>query len=169
MFFVLFITALFVGISIYFYFRAEGLQRTLFNTKREFSSTQKENKVYVDSMALIAKRHEDFAKHRLEKIKTSQSETKTSQPETTEILEAITPLINNYNVIFRECLKGKGKLQAITKKCYESYDKEGFKKLVAYISKQEAHIKRMWSSNNLSGYISLIEALLLLAEQTKEN
>ncbi len=162
MFFVLFITVLFIGLSIYFYFRAEGLQRTLFNTKREFSSTQKENKVYVDSMALIAKRHEDFAKHRLEKIKTSQSET-------TETLEAITPLINNYNVIFRECLKGKGKLQPITKKCYESYDKEGFKRLVAYISKQEAHIKRMWSSNNLSGYISLIEALLLLAEQTKEN
>jgi hypothetical protein len=162
MFFVLFITVLFIGISIYFYFRAEGLQRTLLNTKREFSSTQKENKSYVDSMALIAKRHEDFAKHRLEKIKTNQSET-------TETLEAITPLINNYTVIFRECLKGKGKLQPITKKCYESYDKEGFKRLVAYISKQEAHIKRMWSSNNLSGYISLIEALLLLAEQAKEN
>lgn len=162
MFFVLFITALFIGISIYFYFRAEGLQRTLSNAKREFSSTQKENKAYVDSMALIAKRHEDFAKYRLEKIKTSQSET-------TETLEAITPLINNYTVIFRECLKGKGKLQPITKKCYESYDKEGFKRLVAYISTQEAHIKRMWSSNNLSGYISLIEALLLLAEKPKEN
>ena len=162
MFFVLFITALFIGISIYFYFRSEGLQRALFNAKREFIGTQKENKAYVDSMALIAKRHEDFAKYRLEKIKTSQSET-------TETLEAITPLINNYTVIFRECLKGKGKLQPITKKCYESYDKEGFKRLVSYISTQEAHIKRMWSSNNLSGYLSLIEALLLLAEKPKEN
>jgi len=161
MFFVLFITVLFIGISIYFYFRAEGLQRTLSSAKREFSSTQKENKSYVDSMALIAKRHEDFAKHRLEKIKTNGSET-------VETLETITPLINNYAVIFRECLKGKGKLQTITKKCYESYDKEGFKKLVAYIAKQEAHIKRMWSSNSLSGYISLIEALLLLAEQMKK-
>lgn len=161
MFFVLFITVLFIGISIYFYFRAEGLQRTLSNAQREFSGTQKENKSYVDSMALIAKRHEDFAKHRLEKIKNNESEA-------TETLDIITPLINNYAVIFRECLKGKGKLQLITKKCYESYDKEGFKRLVAYISKQEAHIKRMWSGNNLSGYLSLIEALLLLAEKIKK-
>ena len=162
MYLVLFVTVIFIGISIYFYFRAEGLQRTLFNAKREFNSTQKENKSYVDSMALIAKRHEDFAKHRLAQIKANQTEA-------IEILETITPLINNYSVIFRECLKGKGKLQAITKKCYESYDIDGFKRLVAYISKQEAHIKRMWSSNNLSGYISLIEALLLMAEQTKKS
>jgi len=160
MFFVLFITALFIGISIYFYFRSEGLQRSLLNAKREFSSTQKENRSYVDSMALIAKRHEDFAKYRLEQIKVNQSEKE-------ETLETITPLINNYSIIFRECLKGKGKLQPITKKCYDSYDKEGFKTLVAYISQQEKHIKRMWSSNNLSGYISLIEAFLLMAEQKK--
>jgi hypothetical protein len=162
MFFVLLITALFIGISVYFYFRSEGLQRTLFNAKREFSTTEKENKAYVDSMALIAKRHEDFAKYRLEKIKANQAEVG-------EMLETITPLINNYAVIFRECLKGKGKLQLITKKCYESYDAEGFKRFTTYISEQEAHIKRMWSSNNLSGYISLIEALLLLEEKIKKS
>jgi hypothetical protein len=155
MIFVLSIAALFVGISIYFYFRAEGLQRALLNLKREFSSTKKENKSYIDSMALVAKRHEDFAKHRLQKMKERQ----TLEAET---IEVITPFVNNYSIIFRECLKGKGKLQTITKKCYESYDAEGFKRLVAYISKQEPHIKRMWSSNNLSGYVSLIEALLLL-------
>jgi hypothetical protein len=35
------------------------------------------------------------------------------------------------------------------------------------VTKQEASVKRMWSSNNLSGYISLIEALLL--GNTKKN
>lgn len=160
MIFLLSIAALFVGLSVYFYFRAEGLQRTLYNAKREFISTQKENKSYMDSMALIAKRHEDFAKYRLQKIKDNELLA-------LETIEIITPLINNYAVIFRECLKGKGKLQPITKKCYESYDEESFKKLVTYMSKQEAHIKRMWSSNNLSGYISLVEALLLL-ESTKD-
>jgi len=160
MIFVLSIAILFVGMSIYFYFRAEGLQRTLFKTKQEFSSTQKENKYYVDSMAIIAKRNEDFVKHRLKIIK----EQEILELETIEI---ISPLINNYAVIFIECLKGKGKLQPIAKKCYESYDEQGFKKLVAYVSKQEASVKRMWSSNSLSGYISLIEALLLSNKEKK--
>jgi len=154
MIFVLSIAILFVGLSIYFYFRAEGLQRTLFKAKQEFSSTQKENKYYVDSMAIIAKRNEDFVKHRLKIIK----EQEILELETIEI---ISPLINNYAAIFIECLKGKGKLQPIAKKCYENYDEQGFKKLVAYVSKQEANVKRMWSSNSLSGYISLIEALLV--------
>jgi len=161
MIFVLSIAVLFVALSVYFYFRAEGLERALFNAKKEFSGTKKENKAYMDSMALIAKRHEDFAKHRLQKMKDCQGLA-------VENIEIITPLINNYAIIFRECLKGKGKLQPITKKCYESYDAEGFKKLVAYISKQDAHLKRMWSSNNLSGYISLIEALLLLEKKEEK-
>lgn len=154
MIFVLSTAVLFIGLSVYFYFRAEGLQRTLYNVKKESSSTQKENKLYMESMAIIAKRHEDFAKHRLQIIK----EREILELETIDI---ITPLINNYSAIFIECLKGKGKLQPIAKKCYENYDDEGFKKLVTYVSKQEANVKRMWSSNSLSGYISLIEALLL--------
>jgi hypothetical protein len=154
MIFVLSIAVLFSALSVYFYFRAEGLQRALSNAKKEFYSTQKENKLYMDSMALIAKRHEGFVKNRLQIIK----ENEILELETIEI---ITPLINNYAAIFIECLKGKGKLQPIAKKCYESYGDESFNKLVAYVSKQDASIKRMWSSNNLSGYISLIEALLL--------
>jgi hypothetical protein len=160
MIFVLSISGIFVALSIYFYFRAEGLQRALLNAKKESSHAKKENKFYIDSMAIIAKRHEDFVKHRLQVIKDDE----TLELETIEI---IAPLINNYAAIFIECSKGKGKLQPIAKKCYEGYDKEGFNKLVAHVTKQEANIKRMWSSNNLSGYISLIEALLL--ENTKKN
>ena len=129
MIFVLSIAAIFVALSIYFYFRAEGLQRELFSVKKELSSSQKENKFYIDSMAIIAKRHEDF--------------------------------VNNYASIFIECLKGKGKLQSITKKCYGNFDDGAFKRFVAHVAKQDASVRRMWSSNNLTGYISLIEALLL--------
>jgi hypothetical protein len=154
MIFVLSTAILFIGLSIYFYFRAEGLQRSLSHTKKEFISTKKENKHYVDSMAMIAKRNEDFAKNRLQTLK----EREILDQETIDI---ITPLINNYSVIFIECLKGKGRLQPIAKKCYESYGDKGYKNLVVHVSQQEANIKRMWSSNNLSGYISLIEALLL--------
>ena len=160
MIFVLSISVIFIGLSIYFYFRAEGLQRALFNAKKESSSAKKENKYYIDSMALIAKRNEDFVKHRLQIIKDSEIIE-------LETIEIITPLINNYAAIFIECSKGKGKLQPIAKKYYESYDNEGYKKLVAHVTKQEASVKRMWSSNNLSGYISLIEALLL--GNTKKN
>jgi len=154
MIFVLSTAILFIGLSIYFYFRAEGLQRTLNNTKNEFVSTKKENKHYVDSMAIIAKRNEDFAKNRLQTLKEKEVLDQ-------ETIDVITPLINNYAVIFVECLKGNGRLQPIAKKCYESYDDKGYKNLVVYVSQQEASIKRMWSSNSLSGYISLIEALLL--------
>jgi len=68
MIFVLSTAILFIGLSIYFYFRAEGLQRTLNQTKKEFISTKKENKHYIDSMAIIAKRNEDFAKNRLQTL-----------------------------------------------------------------------------------------------------
>ncbi|AOW77302.1 hypothetical protein A3Q34_10800 [Colwellia sp. PAMC 20917] len=158
MIFVLSIAAIFVALSIYFYFRAEGLQRALFSVKKEFSSSQKENKFYIDSMAIIAKRHEDFVKNRLQIIKNCQA----LEPETIEI---ISPLINNYAAIFIECLKGKGKLQSITKKCYENFDDDAFRRFVAHIAKQDASVRRMWSSNNLTGYISLIEALLLTKTQ----
>jgi hypothetical protein len=160
MIFVLSVAVIFVGLSVYFYFRAEGLQRTLFKVKKELNSTEKENKFYVESMAIIAKRHEEFAKYRLKIIKDSELLE-------LETIEIITPLINNYSAIFIECLKGKGKLQPIAKKCYESLDDGGFKRLVAHISKQESNVKRMWSNNSLSGYISLIEALLL--SRKKEN
>jgi hypothetical protein len=158
MIFGLIIIAIFVGVSVYFFFRAEGLQRQLITAKRDSQSTQKENKAYFESMALISKRHEDFVKERLNKLIEQQGK---------DALHTITPFINNYSVIFRECLKGKGKLHVITKKCYESYDVESFKEFTQFLTKQEAHIKRMWSSNNLSGFISLAEALLVLHD--KEN
>ena len=167
MIFVLAITVIFIAISIYFFFRAEKLQRELIISKRDSIISRKENKALVDSMAIIVSRHEEFSKVRLKKIK-SQILEKNNQV-SVEKLEIITPAINNYGIIFRECLKGKGKLHAITKRCYENHEANSFKAFTTFINQREMPLKRMWSSNNLTGYISLVEALLLEQTDTKEN
>jgi len=154
MIFGFFVVAVFVVISIYFFFKAEGLQKELLQVKKESTTTKNENKKLADSMALMISRNEEFVKHRIQKLKDNSSKE----------FNVIAPLINNYGVILREALQGKGRVKAITKKCYDSCTPEAFKVFTAHISKQEASVKRMWSSNNLSGYISLVEALLLTEE-----
>jgi len=64
MIFVLAITAMFVAVSIYFFFKAENLQRETILMKRDVSATKKENKSYVELMATIAQRYEDISKRR---------------------------------------------------------------------------------------------------------
>jgi Na+/H+ antiporter NhaD/arsenite permease-like protein len=61
MFFVSVITLVFVLTSIYFFFRAEKLQRKLITQQRESSSTRKENKMLVETMTLVATREQEFA------------------------------------------------------------------------------------------------------------
>lgn len=160
MFFVLVITAVFVGISIYFFFRTEKLQRQLITQSRENVNTRKENKVLVDSMALIAARGQDFSKARLARlIKHAQANDDEKLLKHTEI---ITPLINNYSMIFRECLKGKGRLKAISQKCFENQERNAFKTFVAIIVTGDKQLKRYWSSDNLNGFLFLVDALLII-------
>ena len=161
MIFVLSIMAIFVAISIYFFFRAEKLQREVILAKRDGNLARKENKVLIDSMALIASRYEEFARNRFQELK---SRTQTND----ECIKQIAPLINNYSTIFAECLKGKERLKPLTQKCYQLIDVNAFKDFNQYIGKRDGQIKRMWSSNNLNGYISLVEALLLHLEQPQD-
>ena len=63
---VLMVTALFVFVSVYFFFRAEKLQGTIVLMKRESAKAQKENQVFSKSMASIAGNTEEFAKNRLQ-------------------------------------------------------------------------------------------------------
>lgn len=156
---VLLITLLFVAISIYFFFRAEKLQHELLLLRREINNTQQENKNLSKSMALLASSHGDFAKSRYSVI--------ANKAENTEI-ELLKPLINNYAVIFRECLTGKGKMQAITKKCFNNQDKEAFNKFTTTITKADVKLQRLWASNNLAGFISLVEALLVKYSEDEE-
>jgi hypothetical protein len=151
--FVLTVTAIFIVISIYFFFRAERLQRQIILTKRESHATRKEIKTLLDTVALLAKRHETFAKKRLEIMANDRSYE--------ERVKQITPLINNYSSIFLECLKGKGRLKAIVQKCYCGVDDKAFKEFTRFLAQQEIPTKRFWASNNLNGFISLVEAFLL--------
>ena len=153
MIFVLSVMAIFIAISIYFFFRAEKLQREVILAKREGKAARKENKMLLDSMALIANRYEEFSRNRLQELKKHAGDDD-------ETLNQITPFINNYATIFAECLRGKERLKPITQKCYQLSDANAFKEFNQFLSKRDGQVKRMWSSNNLNGYISLVEALL---------
>ena len=62
-------------------------------------------------MALIASSHEDFTKTRLNMLLANKEQISKETD-----LDLLKPLINNYAVIFRECLTSKGKMQGIIKK-----------------------------------------------------
>lgn len=160
MIFVFVIVLVFVGASIYFFFRAESLQRALNIAKRDNSKAQKSAKALQEALALTAKKNEEFAKHRIEKIKANNSGD--------ESISIIMPLINNYAVIYAESLKGKGRLKGICKKCFDTYDSKGFNEFCTFMKTQEKSLQRFWSSDNLNGYISLIEALLLKLESSSD-
>ncbi|MCP4989925.1 MAG: hypothetical protein GY928_28915 [Colwellia sp.] len=160
MIFILVIAAIFVAISIYFFFRAETLQRKIITQQRDSSATRKENKILVDSTTLIAMRGQEIAKARLQRLK-AYSEASDNEQLLTHT-ELISPIINNYSIIFRECLKGKGRLKATSQKCFENQDSAAYKKFVALIVTADKQLKRYWSSDNLNGFLCLVEALLTI-------
>ena len=162
MFFVLVITVVFVLISIYFFFRAEKLQRQLISQQRESLATRKENKLLVESITLVATREQEFSKAKLQRLK---AYAKANDDEQLLLhTELISPLINNYSIVFRECLKGKGRLKAVSQQCFENKDSSAYKKFVALIVTSDKKLKRYWSSDNLNGFLFLVDALLTMDE-----
>lgn len=163
MFFVLLITAVFVAVSIYFFFRAEKLQRLLITQKRDSLIARKENKTFVEAMSVVSTRNQEFAISRLDRLKnfadTSQDKQLLSH------LDLISPLIVNYSLIFRECLKGKGRLKPICQKCFENKEVSAYKKFVALMVTSNKKLKRFWATDNLNGFLFLVEALLSHEEQ----
>lgn len=153
MIFILIIVAIFVAVSIYFFFKAEKLQREIILMKRETSAAKKENKAYIEVMAIIAKRNEEIVQQRF-------STQRASADENNQTYDIIAPMINNYAAIFNESVKGKGKLQPSMKKVYEGHQKGTFKVLSNYINQSNKEVKRAWSSNNINGFIMLVEALM---------
>ncbi len=107
-------------------------------------------------MALLASSHEDFVKTRFNLLVAKAEQT--SQKSEVELLK---PLVNNYAVIFRECLIDKGKMQAIIKMPFKSQENEAFKEFASKIIKTDTKLQRLWGSNNLSGFIALVESLLM--------
>ncbi|WP_206486063.1 hypothetical protein [Thalassotalea sp. G2M2-11] len=147
------VIGIFVAVSIYFYFRAESLYRQLMIVKKEAAEAKKESKHLTDAFAMMAKKHEEFAQSRYKKIKSLAKDEKH--------LQLLQPLLNNYSLIFRESIRGKGQLHKITQKCCENFDKGHYNQLTTYINRQQGEIKRAWSANNLKGFISLVEAMLV--------
>jgi hypothetical protein len=164
MFFVLAIALVFVVISVYFFFRVEKLQRKLITQQREGLTTRQENKLLVESMTLVATREQEFAKARLVRLKTHAQ--KNDHAQLLMHTELISPLINNYSIIFKECLKGKGRLKPICQKCFENQDNSAYKKFVALIVTSDKQLKRYWSSDNLNGFLFLVDALLTFEEMS---
>lgn len=159
MWFILAITLLFVVISIYFFFRAEKMQRAVLIQKRDNAITRKESQVLIDSTAIIATKYEEFSKSRLTAMRASAQ--KDNNEQLLQYCETISPLINNYGLIFRECLKGKERLKPTCQKCFQNHDEQAFKNFVQLLMQSEKHLKRFWSHNNFNGFISLVEALLI--------
>lgn len=151
---------IFVCSSVYFFFRAENLQRTVNLAKRDSAKAEKATKAMQEALALTAKKNEEFAKYRIEKLKADKGD----EP----AIDIIMPLINNYAVIYTECLKGKGNLKKICKKCFDSYDSKGFNEFSTFIKTQDKSLQRFWASDNLNGYLSLIECLLLKMENPED-
>lgn len=152
--------AIFMFISIYLFYRAESIQKQLTLSKRETRQIKKNNTSLIDSMLMSAKKYEEFAKFRLQEIKKSLPDNNNDLGLKDE-LELITLLIQNYSLIYSECLKGEIKLQTITKASFDSYSAGTYDKFMRYIADQDSSLKQMWSSDNLKGYISLTEALIL--------
>ncbi len=162
---VLLITALFVFISIYFFLRAEKLQHSILLLKRETAKAQKENQILSKSMGLMAGNTEDFAKSRLKLLLNKKKDQKTSDE-----LALIKILIDNYSIIFKECLMKKGKLHTITRKYCSAQGSEAYKEFFDKIIKNNSKIQRLWNSNNLIGFVCLVEALLVqYEEQLQDN
>ena len=165
MIFIIAIIAIFFLVIVYLYFRTEKLQLSLRKAQSADRQRKKENKALSETLMLVANTQETFIKTRLQQLK----EKFTDDEAISQDLALISPFLNNYAIIFTSCLKGKGQLSTITKKCYDSLEKESYKKFVVFINQQDQKTKRMWNSNTLSGYISLSETLLQHFELTAKN
>jgi hypothetical protein len=131
--------------------RASSSGTGIIAQQREGLATRKENKALVESITLVATREQEFAKAELQRLK---AQAKASDDEQLIIhTELISPLIYNYSIIFRECLKGKGRLKAISQKFFENQDSSAYKKFVALIVTSDKKLKRYWSSDNLNGFL----------------
>ena len=157
MVFALIVIAVFVVVSIYFYFRSERLEHDLVQQKREAKQIIKDNNKLTETLVMVAAKQEEFFLFRYNKAK---EEAEQKLPIVTSDLAMIYPLVNNYAAIFRACAMGKEQLKPTTQTCFESYKAGSFKEFLKFVSSKEKHIKRMWGSNNLNGFISMMEALL---------
>ncbi|SEL31084.1 hypothetical protein SAMN05216262_1098 [Colwellia chukchiensis] len=153
MIFVLIVIAIFVAVSIYFFVQAERLQRKLILQQRELKGVKKENSYYIEFMAVIAQRYEDAAKKRF--VAMREHSTTPAQE-----LEIMAPLFNNYATIINASIRDKGKVQPSVAQVYEGFQAGSYKTLTNYIARSNDAIIKAWGSNDINGFINLIELLI---------
>jgi len=158
MLFSLSIISIFAFISIYFFFQAESLNRKLLLAKKDAKSIGKEKKEISDSLRIIANKNQKFIQSRFEKLKEKKVDD--------EGLLLLNIIVDNYATIFLDCVKGRGRLHKVSAKLFETNEQGSYKTFTAYIEKMDPEIKRMWSSNNINGYLSFVEALVVGFEAT---
>lgn len=156
----LLITVLFVLISVYFFFRAEKLQRALAVLNRETVKAQKENASLSKSLAFLGGNSEEFVKKRFQLLLDN-----TQSQQTINQLSLINPIINNYAFIFKACLMKKNMMQSTIKECFSLLEKDTYNNFITLIIKNDANLLRLWNSNNFMGYFSLVEAILIKFEE----
>jgi hypothetical protein len=154
------IIAVLIFIILFMHFRYANLQRDLLLLDKENTQSKKESKRLVEALVLIAGKYEEFAKYRL-KYCQYLSEKDEALKHNLIGLTIISPMINNYAHIFRECLKGNKKLSTIVESSYKHAGIASFQELDMFIKRQDSGLKNMWAQNDLAGFVSLIEALLI--------
>jgi hypothetical protein len=142
------------------FIRAENMKRQLISQQRESLLTLKENKLLVESITLVATREQEFSKAKLQRLKVYAKES--FNEKLALHTELISPLINNYSIIFRESLKGKSRLKLVSQKCFKNQDSSAYKKFVALIVTSDKKLKRYCSSDNINGFLFLVDVRLTM-------
>lgn len=162
MFFALVVIAIFVAVSVYFYFRTENLQHDLVQQKRDTAQTRKDHKQLVETVTSIGSKQQEFFIFRYNKL---IEEAQLKSPTILSDLNRIAPLVNNYATIFHACVGDKEQLKPTAQSCFEKHKRGAYKDFLTYISGLDKHIARMWTSNNLIGFMSMVESLLTEHQQ----
>lgn len=166
MIFIIAVVCLFIAVGIYFFFKAEKLQEELRTKRKEHSLSQKNGKALADTVAAMTSKQEEFLKARLEKLKLKNEKQNLSL---SNEIRFVTPLIHNYGIIFREGLRAKAQIKPVVQKCIESIYPGTYKEFVLFIDQQERGIRKLWAQNSLTGFVSLVEALLeSIVEQAEQ-
>ncbi len=152
------VAAIFVVVSIYYYFRSERLHHDLIAKKRESAQALRDNKQMLDTFALLATKQEEFYLSRYSGLKKAAEK---QAPLVAKEMTVLWPIINNFSGIYRGCAMSKEPLQGKVKACYESFSPGAFDDFKRLLANKQKPIKNMWSSNNLIGFVSLVEAMLM--------
>ena len=162
MFFAFIVIAIFVAVSVYFYFRSERLLQDLVKQKRDTALTRKNHKQLLDTVASIANKQQEFFTFRYNKAVEAAEK---KSPSILSDLKRMSPLVNNYAAVFNACAVAKDQLKPSAQTYFENHKPGSYKDFLTFISGREKHVARMWASNNLTGFMSVMESLLTEQQQ----